>query len=347
MDDVVEQNLIEKDDDIGVPISVIVPFYNTGDRAPYCLNSLLNQDFDNYEIIAVDDGSTDETGSILERYSFSYPIIKVFHKNNGGVSDARNYGVRHSVGKYITFVDSDDIVSPFYLSSMYAAMQDAPKRMVITRIRNIKLEDAESFSGWEKGSNCITLSKEKVARMTLFKELGTQAPARLAPREIYERFPFPSGVRYEEIRSNPVFVRECDDFRYIPDTQYAYIMRPGSIVWTNNAKLDQALEYRDAIEQCVELYLQICPDEHDSAVFFDVLMSVRLHDFLVRVKERSEECDELENSIYEKAVRNRALVRNAKAVPLAKRLRVLLYSYSPSLYDIIYRIYTRKTKGVG
>ena len=93
-------------------ISVIVPVYNVAADLPRCLDSILAQTCNNIEIIAVDDGSTDGSGRILDEYSAKYPILRVIHQENGGVTSARLRGVAEATGKWIGFVDGDDYIEP-------------------------------------------------------------------------------------------------------------------------------------------------------------------------------------------------------------------------------------------
>ena len=91
-------------------ISIIIPAYNIENYIAKCLDSLLNQTYKNLEIIVVDDGSSDNTGKIVDDYVLRYKNIKAIHKKNGGVSSARNSGIDVANGEYIGFVDGDDIV---------------------------------------------------------------------------------------------------------------------------------------------------------------------------------------------------------------------------------------------
>ncbi len=92
-------------------LSIIIPVYNLENYIEDCLKSCLNQDIEDYEIICVDDGSKDNSPVILDRYAREYPgRIKVFHKENGGVSSARNYGLERAQGDWIWFVDGDDLI---------------------------------------------------------------------------------------------------------------------------------------------------------------------------------------------------------------------------------------------
>ena len=91
-------------------VSVIVPVYNVEKYIKKCLNSLVNQTLDEVEIVVVNDGSPDNSQKIIDEYTKKYKNIKSYVKKNGGLSDARNYGIKKATGKYISFVDSDDYI---------------------------------------------------------------------------------------------------------------------------------------------------------------------------------------------------------------------------------------------
>ena len=103
--------------DIGL-ISIVVPVYNVEKYVGKCIDSLLRQTYTNLEIILVDDGSTDNSCNICEQYAIKDNRIRVYHKQNGGLSDARNYGIKRASGKHISFVDSDDEVSRYYIEDL-------------------------------------------------------------------------------------------------------------------------------------------------------------------------------------------------------------------------------------
>lgn len=99
-------------------ISVIVPVYNAAKHLDKCLDSILAQTYCNYELILIDDGSTDSSFSICSQYLNKSSKIKLYHKENGGVSSARNWGIDKAEGEWLTFVDSDDWVGPYYLENL-------------------------------------------------------------------------------------------------------------------------------------------------------------------------------------------------------------------------------------
>ena len=104
-------------------ISVIIPVYNVEKYISRCLDSILNQSYKNVEIIIINDGSTDKSGLICDEYSKRYDNIRVFHKENGGVSSARNLGITVAKGEYITFADPDDFLN----KDMYKILYDNAK----------------------------------------------------------------------------------------------------------------------------------------------------------------------------------------------------------------------------
>ena len=105
-------------------ISVIIPIYNVAPYLRACLDSLLVQTYSNFELICVDDGRKDESGSIADEYASKYPGFHVIHKENGGLSSARNAGLAITSGEYICFIDSDDYVSSNYLAEMAKALDE-------------------------------------------------------------------------------------------------------------------------------------------------------------------------------------------------------------------------------
>lgn len=109
--------------------SIIIPVYNVAPYLRECLDSVLSQTVENLEVLAVDDGSTDGSGKIIDEYAVKDQRITVLHKGNGGVSSARNAGIDLAKGEYLCFVDGDDIVSPTYLQDLYEAMGDADSSM--------------------------------------------------------------------------------------------------------------------------------------------------------------------------------------------------------------------------
>ena len=114
-------------------VSIIVPVYNVCAYITTCIQSLIEQDIDDYEIILIDDGSTDGSSEICDELSKKYTKVIVYHKRNGGLSDARNYGLKKATGRYVLFVDSDDYVQKNCLAALKSACikQNSPDLMFL------------------------------------------------------------------------------------------------------------------------------------------------------------------------------------------------------------------------
>ena len=105
-----------------VKISIIIPVYNVEQYLEQCLDSILRQTYKNYEIILVDDGSSDNSGVICDKFAFKYSFIHVIHKTNGGLSSARNAGLDVATGSYVLFVDSDDYIGENAISQIISTV---------------------------------------------------------------------------------------------------------------------------------------------------------------------------------------------------------------------------------
>lgn len=152
-------------------ISVIVPVYNVETYLPQCIESLLNQKYQNLELLLIDDGSSDGSGAICDRYERLDKRVKAFHKENGGVSSARNLGLDHACGEWIAYVDSDDYVSPDYLQDLYTALQPGTD-LVIERFRMFRDDGKKSLVDIDTRADKISIyEKSQIRKLNVEQEL--------------------------------------------------------------------------------------------------------------------------------------------------------------------------------
>ena len=135
-------------------VSVIVPVYNTEQYLPRCIDSILAQTFTDFELILVNDGSTDNSGMICNEYAKKDSRIIVIHKENGGVSSARNLGIDNAKGKYITFVDSDDYILSQYLDNIYTCLIKVKADLIFTSYTDI-INEEKSIVKINYDFNCL------------------------------------------------------------------------------------------------------------------------------------------------------------------------------------------------
>lgn len=137
-------------------ISLVVPFFNLEDCAERSINTFLAQTYTNCEFIFVDDGSTDKTPEILDDFAARDTRVHVVHKKNEGVAAARNAGASAANGKYVSFADGDDVISPWYLEVMQHAMAGRENTLVLACNKTIKAADVDSVS-WSNPLSCEPL----------------------------------------------------------------------------------------------------------------------------------------------------------------------------------------------
>ena len=330
----------------GPLVSVIVPFYNIEGCVRYCLESLLNQTFDDYEVVCVDDGSTDRTGELLDLYAQADERVRVLHKENGGISDARNHGVSHARGDYISFVDGDDVVAPHYLATLYGVLgEDASNVMAISGIRTISEKRASSRLDWPQwDGSWICISQQEAARQVIMKNIATTAYGKMATRAFYETHPFDVAVRYDEALIASVILG-IGQFRVAKCATYGYVMHPDSMI-RSTATNEEALDYADAIQTGKEAFLREYPDLKEQIAYWDAIYAARFHATVGKMDSPDPALGELDAQMRKIAKKRASAIALNGELGTAKRLRVLLYLFAPFVHDKAISIYNRTFKGI-
>lgn len=210
-------------------ISVIVPVYRAEKYLADCVESILQQSFSDFELLLIDDGSPDGSGVMCDTYCEKDARVRVIHKENGGVSSARNVGMDQAQGKYIVFVDSDDYLGENYLQALYAVQQTAKESNVFV------LSDYQPFSpsGMESRefSAAFTVSlfggknDTEAFRRLVFGFLIYPPYCKLYQRDIIERYKlrFNQKLRSaEDFDFNCRYIRHVEKIIYTPSVQYFY-----------------------------------------------------------------------------------------------------------------------------
>lgn len=248
-------------------VTVIIPVYNVEGYLDECARSVIAQTYRNIEIIFVDDGSTDGSGALCDELAASDDRITVYHKANGGLSDARNFGLARSHGEWISFVDSDDFVSPIFIEALLCAAID--NNCDIAAVPSGKpFKDGEScelINSLDSLSPANCLESFVVQCQMLYQKLDTGAQWRLYRRRTLGLDPFPRGLYYEDLASVYRIIRKVNKVAVLDCCRlYAYRMRSDSIIRQEyrHIKAESALEIAD------RLYHDVCewyPELSDAA----------------------------------------------------------------------------------
>lgn len=179
-------------------ISVIIPVYNAESYLRQCVQSVLNQTYDSFEVILVDDGSKDASGALCDELAGKDARILVIHKENGGAADSRNRGVREARGAYIAFIDADDFVAAEYLSFLVELMNTYKTSIPVCD--SFWTENREVDFAQGNSDKVIRMNAQEAA-LSVINEYGlkTLVPwGKLLPIEIVKQYPFPTGRKAED-----------------------------------------------------------------------------------------------------------------------------------------------------
>lgn len=210
-------------------ISVIVPCYNVEEYLPKCVESILSQTYKNLEIILVDDGSPDNCGKICDEYAAKDGRIKVIHKANGGLSDARNVALDIMTGEYVTFIDSDDYVALDYVESMYKQAQESGAEIVVTNWTIFYEGKEPTTNNKFKIKKKIFTQEEALVTMFYQKDFDTAACSKLYKSTLFEVHRFPKGLISEDLATVYLLMRNCKKIAWNNYPCYYYMLRTTSI----------------------------------------------------------------------------------------------------------------------
>lgn len=240
-------------------ISVIVPAYNVEPFLEKCMRTILNQTYSNLEIILVDDGSTDGTGSMCDKIAQEDPRIIVLHKENGGLSDARNAGLQICTGDFISFIDSDDYIEPDMYECMMEEMKDESASMVAVGFIMTEADGSTRILGAKQRKK---LTREG-AFMNLFEEeeMFPSSVNKLYRSYLFEKLRFRKGIINEDTELIPKLLNICNSVIILDKALYHYVLRKGSITQSEFAVRDYEgiAVYATAIEVCKSHYPKILP----------------------------------------------------------------------------------------
>lgn len=216
-------------------ISIVVPVYNVENYLTKCLDSLVNQTHQDIEILVVDDGSRDKSGEIIKGFAEKYPSkIKAFTKENGGLSDARNFGIDKATGDYIGFVDSDDYVMKTMFEEMFLLAEKYKAEITICNIQKVdehgrvaqKLTQIPNMPEKIKLEDCFSV----------FSDISYFACNKLFKKELFNQKRFKKGVHFEDIQLIPQLLLECETIAQTQNFHYQYLERTDSITKTHTEK---------------------------------------------------------------------------------------------------------------
>ncbi len=315
-----------------IKVSIVVPIYNVEKYLDRCIKSILNQTYKNIEIILVDDGSADESGAIADRYADTDDRIRVIHKANGGLSDARNAGIDICGGEYICFVDSDDAIDSRYVSCMLEACQKNDADIAICRFENVEAD-------YTVHEGNITVAEEVMTSIEALQSIYSAnnvntvvAWNKLYSAKLWKDVRYPKGRIHEDEATTYKLLHKAKKVVSLDTVLYYYYRNASGI--TGSTFSHKRLDILWAIEQRMEYFKNnglMDLYEKDSYKYLCKLLTC-----YYQVKHMSGDNKQLTDEMmckYKKKLQE--CLDSSFAWSTKRKLAMRIFSYFPMMYAVI------------
>lgn len=313
-------------------ISVIVPVYNIEKYVDRCVESIVNQTYKNLEIILVDDGSSDRSACICDQWKERDTRIKVIHKRNGGLSDARNRGIKSAKGNYYSFVDGDDMLDSQMIEKLYNALILANADVSMCRME--KIEQFKRYATREFLDNNISkieLDGVEAIRLLLREKIDCSACLKLYKKEMFSNLEFPYGKTNEDFALMYKLFYKTQKIIYISDILYYYYFRENSITSSSFSE-----KQFDKIDNCIEMleYIKFnLPEIKNEAYYYLQKQSLYLLKTLCITgleKQYRNRYKQLRRILKENSIR----IIKSNWFSLKEKMMILCITWFPGLYEM-------------
>lgn len=315
-------------------ISVIVAVYNVEKYLNKCVESIVKQTYHDLEIILVDDGSKDNSGKLCDEWANKDPRIHVIHKQNGGLSDARNYGLKASHGKWICFVDGDDYIS----LNMYEVLYKNRSKQGITVCGYYVVENGKELPvpginnnlTPKEAANLYLTNERKSVSNSSFTYFGSYAWNKLYDRSVFQGVEYPKHKKFEDMYIMLELLHQSNEIRFISDCEYYYIQRKASITHQKSIQID-SLDARLKQKKELEEFWGIKDIRIKELIALEYISILKMY-AIIPSSERSKYI-----FLRKEAWKNLKEL-GCKNFPLKTKCKLLLCLHVPNVYHFLYRI---------
>lgn len=325
-------------------LSIIIPVYQTQDTIDRCIESILQQSFTDYEIILVDDGSDYECSQLCDKYPQKDRRITTIHKENGGLSDARNTGIKHSKGEYITFIDSDDAIQNDTLQALMDEINKYPETDVLEypimeRIGHSHKEQLLAFTP-RNYNNCWEYWLNEQAY------LHTYACNKIFRRCLFKNVSFPKGKTFEDVQTIPFLIGLISTEGTFQQKVKIRVTNKGCyLYYWNNKGITASAKYEDLLSLYIGQSMALIHtfktigNREDIMQKYQLSINIYLTQILNVLMDLFEISGKYENCAplikYTKLINNKGLINSLKL----KLLLIIGYKRLCKLNRLIHKIY--------
>ncbi len=326
-------------------ISVIIPVYNVAPYLREALNSVVNQTYYSLEILVIDDGSTDGSGSICDEYKTD-PRVTVIHQPNRGLSNARNTGLDAATGDFIAFLDPDDAWHPSFIEELFFAITDAD--IVVSRYtvqktegrltsqRKIKNRIA-GLRGAFPGAKAGIYGREDSLRMVANGMINWSVWNKLYRAELWENIHFPEGHNFEDVDTLYHIIDICNTVTVINPVLYFNRIRPGSITQTVNWKnLEDRKKAFSHFEEFVRAHTPEIFSEKDALKFRSTMLNGMIASY-AQIRPDDEDLGEVQMEELRKEII--AMGQQIGKCTIKHRVAFFMLKHCPWMLNVAYSLY--------
>ncbi len=318
-------------------ISIIVPVYKVEKEIQRCLDSLVEQDYDNKEIILIDDGSPDKSGQICDEYSSTYHCVRVIHQENMGLAAVRNLGLKEARGDFISFIDSDDYVLEGLYTHCVNLINKHGCDIVCFGQQNIYGDTSKVQRIDVNKEHILILSSEEAIDQIFFeKNVDVITCNKIVKRDLFTNVCYPTGKLYEDMFTTYKFLSKarkvlCTDLRY-----YIYCHRPDSIGGSSDK--DKTVDLLKAVDETYEFAKSFCV--HNRYIDLGRLYwYVIVFNMILKTGETNEDLLQKIRILSKNRIKQMML---CPLLGINKRIELILIGINYSMYKKIYMVYIRK-----
>lgn len=322
-------------------ISVIVPVYNVEIYLEKCVESILGQSYQNIEVILVDDGSTDKSGEICEKFKYDKRVV-VLHKKNGGLSSARNHGIKHAKGEYLSFIDSDDYIDKYFIENLYNALKSQKDDCKISMCRFTREEN--NFSNDKSAGNLVE-SKEVLRRILYQMDDSLYSVAawnKLYKKSVFNSLTYPDGYINEDMF---VICEVLSETKYVSVVDYtAHYYRVNTNSITQKKFSPKNMDVTRACDHILEyVKKKYSSDELEKAAIN--LKFRRCYQMLYKLWLSKEKYKEYEDTLYSFIKENKYLILKDKDSKGSSKMTALMAMTGKIPFKIFTKIIYGLKKG--
>lgn len=245
-------------------ISIVIPIYNVEKYIKKCVDSVLNQTYRNLEIILVDDGSPDSCPLICDEYACLDNRVKVIHKENGGLSDARNAGIKIATGEAISFVDSDDWIESDMFEKMYMRLCRDNSDIVSCGIKWV-YDNGATVNNVTVSENCVLEKEDAMKELLIDGKLKQISCGKLYRTELVKKIPFEKGKYHEDVFWSYQIIGLAEKVSVMTESFYNYFQRSNSIMGESYS--EKRLDALDAMKLRCEYIQKYFPQLYNQALY--------------------------------------------------------------------------------